>query len=134
MTKSEVAWVKFGAFRRCLSWNKIFSSVLTVSNINLSPCKKKLLEKLLRRHIISHLGWFQRQPHPPSPLQGIFLEKQIKWSQMSKFFLFFSFTCRHIQSWEFTTTKIDHYHKKCAWNLWPNFFHESSILFLPLAA
>ena len=30
--------------------------------------QKEIHEKLLRRHIISHLGWFQKRPHPPSPL------------------------------------------------------------------
>ena len=30
--------------------------------------QKEILEKLLQRQIISHLGWFQKRPHPPSPL------------------------------------------------------------------
>ena len=33
--------------------------------------QKELLEKLLRRQILSQLGWFQKRPHPPSPLNPI---------------------------------------------------------------
>ncbi len=35
--------------------------------------QKEILEKLLQRQIISHLGWFQKRPHPPSHLKIIWM-------------------------------------------------------------
>ncbi len=54
-------------YLRCLSWNKTISSVFTVPNTNLSPCKKRSLKSSYEGR--SHLGWFQKRPNPSSSLK-----------------------------------------------------------------